>query len=97
MGREIIGLLSVFPEISTTLRPTVGTHSPLCHLLPRNPGPVDKGRPPESHEGVNRGGKNYLIFSHSFILHDIISQSDIQSLHFSNKLVKGNYSRRAKL
>lgn len=97
MGRERIGLLSVFPEISTILRPAIGTHSPLCHLLPRNPGPVDKGWPPGSHEGVNRGGKNYLIFSHSFILHDITSQSDIQTLHFSNKLVKGNYSRKAKL
>ena len=45
------------PEISTTLSPAIGNHSPLFHSLPRNPGPMDKGWLPESHEGVTRGGK----------------------------------------
>lgn len=60
-------------------------HLMIIHYVPENPGPVDRVSAQGSGK-VCMGKKKTLMFSHPSLVHDTISQNDIETSHFSKVL-----------
>lgn len=63
-------------------------HLMIIHYIPEHPGLVDRVSvlSPGATEGVDGEEENSLMFSHPSLLHDTISQSNIETSHFSKVL-----------